>query len=151
MGLSAVYCASLVGMDEPLGLESFLMVVAGCVVFFLDILLTIGIYRGLGWFFLEYEQTRPAVSAYCTLIYVFSIILLPFILFCLYYPVNELDTMTYSLCLLGVFKFLAFLMWLRLFCTNIYGSLLILLYFCALELIPLILVWKAMSDLMIFN
>lgn len=150
MGLSAVYCTSLVHMDEPVTAEAILMILAGCVVFDLYMVLKIGIYRGLGWLFLEHEQTRTAVSAYCTLVYVFSILLLPFLLVCLYYPVSVSGTMIGMLCLLGVFKILAFLMWLKLFCSNIYGGLLILLYFCALELIPLVLLWKAMSDLMIF-
>jgi hypothetical protein len=44
-------------------------------------------------------------------------------------------------------KTLMFYKWLKLFCNNLYGSLLLILYFCALEIIPCLMLYRGLIQL----
>ena len=51
-------------------------------------------------------------------------------------------------------KILMFYKWIKLFCSNLYGILLLILYFCALEIIPCFIVYRGvlqLNDYLIIN
>ena len=51
-------------------------------------------------------------------------------------------------CVLVIFtKILMFYKWLKLFSCNIYGVFLLILYFCALEIVPCLIVYQGMIQL----
>jgi hypothetical protein len=101
-------------------------------------------YFALGWVFFDEEITEMWLESYSTIIYYLGFALFPFVLCFVYFDLNT-GIMVFSGILLILFaKSLIFYKWLKFFFNNIYGLLLLILYFCALEIIPCMIYYQVL-------
>lgn len=105
------------------------------------------VYSFLGWIFFDESTTSLWLGSYSTLLYYLGFALFPFALFIVYFDLSLQSTIIIGLFLAFFTKLLMFYKWLKLFCSNLYGSLLLILYFCALEIIPCFLLYRGLIQL----
>lgn len=111
-------------------------------------------YSFLGWIFFDGNCTSLWMESYSTLLYYLGFALFPFALFLVYFDLSLLATVIIGLFLMFFTKILMFYKWIKLFCNNLYGVLLLILYFCALEIIPCFIVYRGVlqvNDYLIIN
>lgn len=111
-------------------------------------------YSFLGWIFFDGNRTSLWMESYSTLLYYLGFALFPFALFLVYFDLSLLATVIIGLFLMFFTKILMFYKWIKLFCNNLYGVLLLILYFCALEIIPCFIVYRGVlqvNDYLIIN
>lgn len=111
-------------------------------------------YSFLGWIFFDGNRTSLWMESYSTLLYYLGFALFPFALFLVYFDLSLLATVITGLFLMFFTKILMFYKWIKLFCNNLYGVLLLILYFCALEIIPCFIVYRGVlqvNDYLIIN
>lgn len=111
-------------------------------------------YSFLGWIFFDGNRTSLWMESYSTLLYYLGFALFPFALFLVYFDLSLLATVIIGLFLMFFTKILMFYKWINLFCNNLYGVLLLILYFCALEIIPCFIVYQGVlqvNDYLIIN
>ena len=96
-------------------------------------------YHFLGWIFLDKETTNKCMEAYLTLIYhsCFYFLLQTMLQIYLNLPL----WVCFALYLLGflIIRIFIFFKWIKLFSVKFYGLFRLFLYFCALEIVPLVL------------
>lgn len=105
------------------------------------------LYLLVGWTFFGDGKTALWIESYFTLIYYFGFFLFPLALLMIYCDLNLQTSLIIGL--VGAFfaKILAFYKWLKLFCNNLYGCFLLILYFCALEIAPCLLLYQGVVRL----
>ncbi len=111
-------------------------------------------YSFLGWIFFDGNRTSLWMESYSTLLYYLGFALFPFALFLVYFDLSLLATVIIGLFLMFFTKILMFYKWFKLFCSNLHGSFLLILYFCALEIIPCFIVYRGVlqvNDYLIIN
>ena len=111
-------------------------------------------YSFLGWIFFDGNRTSLWMESYSKLLYYLGFALFPFALFLVYFDLSLLATVIIGLFLMFFTKILMFYKWIKLFCNNLYGVLLLILYFCALEIIPCFIVYRGVlqvNDYLIIN
>lgn len=112
------------------------------------------VYSFLGWIFFDENTTTLWLESYSTLLYYLGFVLFPFALFVVYFDLNLPLTIIIGLILAFFTKILMFYKWLKLFCNNLGGCLPLILYFCALEIIPCLVLYRGMiqlNDYLIIN
>lgn len=105
------------------------------------------LYLLLGWVFFDKIKTNLWVQSYFTLVYSFGFVLFPFVLLLIYFDLEMVYLVIFGLILLFFVKILMFYKWLKLFFNNLGGLLLLILYFCALEIIPCLLMYRGLIEL----
>lgn len=104
-------------------------------------------YLSLGWIFLDRETTGKWVEAYSTLLYYLGFALFFALLFIVYFNLS-LEIMAVIGAILFIsLKVLTFYKWLRLFCSNLHGCVFLILYFCAVEIIPCLMLYRGLVQL----
>ena len=73
--------------------------------------------------------------------------LFPFVLFIVYFDLSLQLTVIIGLILAFFTKILMFYKWFKLFCSNLHGSFLLILYFCALEIMPCFMLYQGVIQL----
>lgn len=128
-------------VSTPLLLGNYII---ACLAF---ILVKTIIYRVFGWIFFNGSVTQLCLEAYVTMILYMGILLLPAIL-CIVFVIPDfyVTTIIAIVCLLFA-KLLTLYKWLKLFSEKIHGSLLLILYFCALEIMPCLVFYKGLVEL----
>ncbi|NDV80687.1 DUF4271 domain-containing protein [Bacteroides sp. 51] len=101
-------------------------------------------YSFLGWVFLDRGVTDMWLESYSTIIYYLGFALFPFVLFLVYFDLNTDIMVIIGLGFIILAKLLIFYKWLKFFFNNIYGLLLLILYFCALEIIPCFIYYQVL-------
>ena len=96
------------------------------------------LYSVLGWIFFDESTTTLWLESYSTLLYYLGFTLFPFVLFIVYFDLSLQLTVIIGLILAFFTKILMFYKWFKLFCSNLHGSFLLILYFCALEIMQFI-------------
>ncbi|MDR3118576.1 MAG: DUF4271 domain-containing protein [Mediterranea sp.] len=112
------------------------------------------IYSLLGWVFFGRGITNMWLESYSTIIYYLGFVLFPFVLFLVYFDLNASVVVIIGLGLVVLAKSLILYKWLKFFFNNIYGLLLLILYFCALEIIPCIIYYQVLvkiNSLLLLN
>ncbi|WP_294612910.1 DUF4271 domain-containing protein [uncultured Bacteroides sp.] len=104
-------------------------------------------YSFLGWIFFDASRTSLWMESYSTLLYYLGFALFPFALFLVYFDLSLLSTVIIGLFLTFFTKILMFYKWIKLFCGDLYGVLLLILYFCALEIIPCFIMYQGVLQL----
>ena len=94
------------------------------------------LYSVLGWIFFDESVTTLWLESYSTLLYYLGFTLFPFALFIVYFDLSLQLTIIIGLILAFFTKILMLYKWLKLFCNNLHGGFLLILYFCALEIMP---------------
>ncbi len=105
------------------------------------------VYSFLGWIFFDGSRVSLWLESYSTLLYYLGLALFPFVLFIVYFDLPLQITVIVGLILLVFTKILMLYKWIKLFCNNLYGYFLLILYFCALEIVPCIMLYVGMVQL----
>ncbi len=104
-------------------------------------------YLFAGWVFFEKIKTNLWMESYITMLYTVGFILFPLVLLLIYFNLSVVFLIVFGLILLACVKILMFYKWLRLFSNNFGGFLLLILYFCALEIIPGFILYRGLVEL----
>ncbi len=105
------------------------------------------IYHLLGWIFIESKQYETWIFSYNTIVSFSGFILYPILLFIIYFDLGLYYTLIIGFLLFFVLKVLLFYKWINLFFINIYGLVRLFLYFCALEILPCLIIYKGLIQL----
>ena len=105
------------------------------------------LYLFLGWIFLDRGMTERWIEAYSTLLYYLGFALFLSALFIVYFNLRLEIVAIIGFILFLFLKMLAFYKWLKLFCSNLYGSIFLILYFCAVEIIPCLMLYRGLVQL----
>ena len=105
------------------------------------------LYNLLGWIFLDRAKTSIWLESYSTLIYYLGFALFPLIMVVVYFDQEAAIIIVFSLIFVSITKILMIYKWIKLFCENFYGCLLLFVYFCALEMLPCVLLYNGMLQL----
>ena len=101
----------------------------------------------IGWTFFDKNRTNIWLESYSTLIYYAGFALFPFVLFLVYFDLSLTNLLIIGTIILIFAKILMLYKWLKLFCNNLYGGLLLIVYFCALEIMPCFVLYQGVMQL----
>ena len=97
------------------------------------------VYSFLGWVFFTRKETDIFINAYTTVFFLMGFVLYPVVLLIIFSHLPSSDVAIIGLYLLILAKILILYKWLKLFSQKLFRYLLLILYFCALEIIPCII------------
>ena len=97
--------------------------------------------------FFDKNRTTIWLESYSTLIYYLGFVLFPFVLLLVYFDLNILFLVSIGLFLIIFAKILMFYKWIKLFFDKISSLFLLILYFCALEIMPCLLLYQGLREL----
>ena len=103
------------------------------------------VYSLVGWIFFDETRSSQWMEAYSSLLYYASFALFALALFAVYTNFSLQVSVTIGAILLISAKMLIFYKWLRLFCRRTHGVYLLILYFCALEIVPCFVFYRSLS------
>lgn len=104
-------------------------------------------YLFCGWIFLDKEKTSTWVESYATLLYYLGLALFFVVLSVVYFALPLKIILIAGVVLFLFLKILTLYKWIKLFCVNLYGCFFVILYFCALEIIPCLLLYRGLEQL----
>ena len=102
------------------------------------------VYRFLGWVFFDKIKTNSWLEAYSVILYYLGFVLYPVVLLTVYTDVADGIWVPLVLGLVIFAKILMFYKWLKVFFSKLYGILYLIVYFCALELIPTLMIYRVL-------
>lgn len=102
-------------------------------------------YQFVNWIFFDKERNNYWTQTYFDLVSGISFLLFPVMLLIIYFNLGIQTSKVLIVFLLLFAKILLFYKSIRNFFKHVYGFLHFILYFCALEIIPLILFWKGIT------
>ena len=102
-------------------------------------------YSFINWIFFDKERNNYWIQTYFDLVSGISFLLFPVMLLIIYFNLGIQTSKVLIVFLLLFAKILLFYKSIRNFFKHVYGFLHFILYFCALEIIPLILFWKGIT------
>lgn len=132
-------CPALMNQVSPLLLLG--IYVGFCLAYFL---LKWLIYMFLGWTFFDKNKTNIWLESYSALIYYVGFALFPFVLFLVYFDLSLTNLVIIGAIILIFTKILMFYKWIKLFFHQFGDLFLLILYFCALEIVPCLLLYQGM-------
>ena len=135
-------CPALMNRVSPLLLLG--IYVGFCLAYFL---LKWLIYMFLGWTFFDKNKTNIWLESYSALIYYVGFALFPFVLFLVYFDLSLTNLVIIGAIILIFTKILMFYKWIKLFFHQFSGLFLLILYFCALEIVPCLLHYQGMIQM----
>lgn len=105
------------------------------------------IYMFLGWTFFDKNRTNIWLESYSALIYYVGFALFPFVLFLVYFDLSLTNLIVIGSIILIFAKILMFYKWIKLFFHQFGGLFLLIVYFCALEIVPCLLLYQGMIQM----
>ena len=105
------------------------------------------VYSVLGWIFFDKIKTGLWLESYSTLQYYIGFALFPLVLFIVYFDLDSRISVVLALILFLFVKILMLYKCIKLFCDNLYGCSLLFLYFCALEIVPYLVLYQGIEQL----
>ena len=105
------------------------------------------LYMFLGWTFFDKNKTNIWLESYSALIYYVGFALFPFVLFLVYFDLSLTNLLIIGAIILIFTKILMFYKWIKLFFHQFSGLFLLILYFCALEIVPCLLLYQGMIQM----
>ena len=105
------------------------------------------LYMFLGWTFFDKNKTNIWLESYSALIYYVGFALFPFVLFLVYFDLSLTTLVIIGSIILIFTKILMFYKWIKLFFHQFSGLFLLILYFCALEIVPCLLLYQGMIQM----
>lgn len=96
-------------------------------------------YSFLGWIFFDKNITKSWLESYSTITYYLGFCFFPVILLTIYFNLSASIILIIGAILVIFAQTLMFYKWLKLFFNNLYGILYLIVYFCALEILPCLL------------
>ena len=94
------------------------------------------LYKFLGWVFLDKSITYAWVISYSTIINYLGFCFFPLVLLMVYFDLSTSIILIIGLILVIFTKIVMFYKWLKFFFTDLHGVLYLIVYFCALEILP---------------
>ena len=131
-------------MDHVSSLPLLGIYVGFCLAYFL---LKWLLYMFLGWTFFDKNKTNIWLESYSALIYYVGFALFPFVLFLVYFDLSLTNLVIIGSIILIFTKILMFYKWIKLFFHQFSGLFLLILYFCALEIVPCLLLYQGMIQM----
>lgn len=104
-------------------------------------------YMFLGWVFFDKNRTNSWLESYSTLIYYLGFTLFPYVLLLVYFDLSLNNLIVIGLIILFFTKILMFYKWIKLFFHQLDVLFLLILYFCALEIVPCLLFYQGMVEI----
>ena len=135
-------CPALMNHVSPLLLLG--IYVGFCLAYFL---LKWLLYMFLGWTFFDKNKTNMWLESYSALIYYVGFALFPFVHFLVYFDLSLTNLVIIGSNILIFTKILMFYKWIKLFFHQLSGLFLLILYFCALEIVPCLLLYQGMIQM----
>ena len=105
------------------------------------------LYMFLGWTFFDKNKTNIWLESYSALIYYVGFALFPFVLFLVYFDLSLTNLVIIGSIILIFTKILMFYKWIKLFFHQFSGLFLLILYFCAFEIVPCLLLYQGMIQM----
>ena len=105
------------------------------------------LYMFLWWTFFDKNKTNIWLESYSALIYYVGFALFPFVLFRVYFDLSLTNLVIIGSIILIFTKILMFYKWIKLFFHQFSGLFLLILYFCALEILPCLLLYQGMIQI----
>ena len=105
------------------------------------------LYMFLGWTFFDKNKTNIWLESYSALISYVGFALFPFVLFLVYFDLSLTNLVIIGSIILIFTKILMFYKWIKLFFHQFSGLFLLILYFCALEIVPCLLLYQGMIQM----
>lgn len=105
------------------------------------------LYMFLGWVFFDKNRTNMWLESYSTLIYYVGFALFPYVLFIVYFDLSLTNLTVIGLIILIFTKILMFYKWVKLFFHQFDVLFLLILYFCALEIVPCLLLYQGLVEI----
>ena len=105
------------------------------------------IYSFLLWIFFDKSSIKTCLESYSSIIYAVGFFLFPFVLFLVYFNLNIHLWVVLGCSLLVLTKILMFYKWIKLFYSNMNELFLLILYFCALEIMPCFMLYRGVVEL----
>ena len=105
------------------------------------------LYMFLGWTFFDKNKTNIWLESYSALIYYVGFALFSFVLFLVYFDLSLTNLVIIGSIILIFTKILMFYKWIKLFFHQFSGLFLLILYFCALEIVPCLLLYQGMIQM----
>lgn len=105
------------------------------------------LYMFLGWVFFDKNRTNMWLESYSALIYYAGFALFPFVLFLVYFDLSLTNLIIIGSIILIFAKILMFYKWIKLFFHQFGELFLLIVYFCALEIIPCLLLYRGMIQM----
>lgn len=109
------------------------------------ILLKYGLYSFINWIFFDKDQNQLWTETYFDVVILGGLLLFPLVLLIIYFDLNFATTKVFILFILIFAKILLFYKCIRNFFKQIHGILHLILYFCALEITPTLLLWEGVD------
>jgi hypothetical protein len=103
------------------------------------------LYQSINWIFFQKERNSVWITSFFNLIIWLGILLLPIVLVIVYFDIPPQSSL-YAIAFLIVFAKIS-LFW-KCFCNffeKIHGAFHLILYFCALEILPDLILWKGIE------
>lgn len=101
-------------------------------------------YLFIGWIFFDKSQNTMWLESYFTLIYYVGFLLFPYVLLIVYFDLSLQILSAIGLVLLIFTKILMFYKWIKLFYAGVCSLFLLIFYFCALEIVPCLLLFQGL-------
>ena len=105
------------------------------------------LYMFLGWTFFDKNKTNIWLESYSALIYYVGFALFPFVLFLVYFDLSLTNLVIIGSIILIFTKILMFYKWIKLFFHQFSDLFLLILYFCALEIVPCLLLYQGLVQI----
>lgn len=102
------------------------------------------LYMFLGWVFFDKNLTNMWLESYSALIYYAGFALFPLVLFLVYFDLSLTNLIIIGSIVLIFAKMLMFYKWIKFFFHQFNGLFLLIVYFCALEIIPCLLLYQGL-------
>ena len=102
------------------------------------------LYSFLFWIFFDKIRTIAWLDAYSTILYYFGFSLFPLVLLMVYFDLSPSILLPIGLGLIIFAKILIFYKGLKLFFNNLYGLFCLIVYFCALEIMPCFVLYQGL-------
>jgi len=115
-----------------------------CVLFYL---LKGILFRFILWVFFDKNVTKLCLESYTLLICLLGLSLFPLTLLMVYFDLSPSILLLIGLILIIFTKILMFYKWIKFFFNNLYGLLCLIVYFCALELMPCLILYQGIVQL----
>ncbi len=113
--------------------------------FALLILYKWGAYNFVNWIFFDKERQKLWMIAFFDILVGAGFLLFPLVLLAVYFDLNAETAKILIFIILGITKIMLFYKCIRNFFPHIHGSFHLILYFCALEIVPDLFLWKGIG------
>lgn len=104
-------------------------------------------YHFIGWIFFNKTVVRSYLESYFTLIYYLGFLLFLLSLLLIYLNLSTFQCIIFSLFLILSTKILMLYKWFRFFFRQTHGLFFLILYFCALEIVPCLLLYQGLFQI----